>query len=81
MLITNKEAEAKLKFTLRALRINKNMTQTEIAKIVGVSKYIIGKWERGEAYPDAIQIKKLEKFFDVGFDEIIFLPRNDDISV
>ena len=61
-----------LKFTLRALRINKNMTQTQIAKIIGVSKYIIGKWERGEAYPDAIQIKRLEELFAVRFEDIIF---------
>ena len=59
--------------TLEAARVNVKMTQEEAGKAIGVSANVISNWERGRTYPDAMQIKKIEKY-GVGYNNIIFLP-------
>lgn len=48
------------------------MTQEEAGKAIGVSANVISNWERGRTYPDAMQIKKIEKVYGVGYNNIIF---------
>lgn len=38
---------------IHALRVNKGLSQTEFAKITGVSQSAISAWERGESTPHA----------------------------
>lgn len=40
-------------FDLRGQRISLNMTQGELAKVLGVSSTTLARWERGESSPDA----------------------------
>lgn len=63
-----------MKITLKAARINANLTQVESAKMLGVNKQTVSNWEKGNSFPDAVQIKKLEKLYKVSYDDIIFLP-------
>lgn len=62
----------KLTMTLRAARVNAKLTQKEAAKKVGVSPAAWSKWERGMTYPNALQIRKIEKILNIGFSDIIF---------
>lgn len=64
------------KFSLRALRINENMTQEESAKKLGVTARTISNWETGKSFPNAEQIKMIEKLYNINYDSIIFLPTN-----
>lgn len=41
-----------MRLTLKALRVNKNLTQEEAAKAIGVSKYTWANYEVGKTYPD-----------------------------
>ncbi|WP_288839279.1 helix-turn-helix transcriptional regulator [uncultured Megasphaera sp.] len=60
-------------FTLKALRANKNWSQKEAAKAVGVSLDTWSNWERGKSFPDVPKICKIEKVFNTRYNEIIFL--------
>ena len=62
-----------MKITLRAARVNKGLTQKEMAELVGVNNTTILKWEKGETYPDVINIRKIEEVLGVKYDNIIFL--------
>ena len=56
---------------LRELRIEKNISQIEIAKILNMSKMAISHWEKGNSEPSIDQLKVLARFFDVSIDYLI----------
>lgn len=62
--------------TLKAARTNKNLTQEEAGRDIGVSKYTIGNWEKGKSFPNANQIRRIEQVYDVSYDDIIFLQQH-----
>ncbi len=62
-----------MQITLRAARVNKGLTQKEMASLIGVNHTTILKWEKGETYPDVINIRKIEEVLGVKYDDIIFL--------
>ena len=62
--------------TLKALRVNKGLTQKQAADAIGVSLGTLGAWERGLSFPDAIKIAKIETIYDTTYADIIFLPDN-----
>lgn len=64
-----------MRVTLKALRANKGMTQEEAAKVIGVSRYTWQNYERGKTFPDVPTIKKIEKKFNVTYNDIIFLTK------
>lgn len=65
-----------MKLTLKALRVNKSLTQEEAAKAIGVSKYTWSNYEQGKTFPDVPTIETIEKVFDVTYSDIIFLPNS-----
>ena len=50
---------------IKALRKQKKITQEELAKIIGVTKLTILRWENGERVPKADKAKSLADFFGV----------------
>lgn len=64
-----------MRVTLKALRANKGMTQEEAAKAIGVSHYTWQNYERGKTFPDVPTIEKIEKKFNVTYNDIIFLTK------
>lgn len=69
------------KLTLKAARVNVNLTQEELAKQVGVSKDTVGKWERGLTFPNIQKIPLLEKVLNLKYENIIFLPNSNALRV
>lgn len=53
------------------LRIVNNMSVDELAKIVGVSRQSISKWENDESQPQIENIKALCEIFKISADELI----------
>lgn len=53
------------------LRKEKNMTQEELASILGVSKNAVSKWERGICLMDMSLLKPLSKTLDISINEIL----------
>ncbi|MDE6661671.1 MAG: helix-turn-helix domain-containing protein [Anaeroplasmataceae bacterium] len=56
---------------LTELRKEKDLSQTDLAEIIGVTFQAVSKWERGEAIPDISILEKLASFYSVSIDEII----------
>lgn len=63
-----------MSITLRAARVNKGLTQKEVAAMMQVTTDTIISWEKAETFPNVPQISKLEKIYDVTYAEINFLP-------
>lgn len=63
-----------VKMTLKAARTNVNMNQSEAGKAIRVSENVISNWERGISFPDALQLKRIEEVYGVGYDNLIFCP-------
>ena len=64
-----------MQITLKAARMNKQLTQRDAAARIGVTSDTIGNWERGKSFPDAMQIKRIEEVYKVRYDDLIFLPK------
>ena len=47
------------------------MTQTDIAKILNVSKMAISHWEKGHSEPSITQLKQMAKLFGVSIDYLV----------
>lgn len=56
---------------IRRLRIERGLTQEEIATHIGVSFQTISKWERGDGYPDIEMLPVLANYFSVSVDELL----------
>ncbi len=55
---------------IKALRLKKNMTQGQLASLVGVSYQAVSKWESGITLPDVTMIPRLAQIFMVTTDEL-----------
>lgn len=56
---------------IAGLRKKYNLSQTELAKRLGVTFQAISKWETGVAYPDIEHLPLLSKIFNVSVDYIL----------
>lgn len=61
-----------MQLTLKAARINKNLTQEEVAKKVGKSKNTIQNYENGKSIPNIETGKKLATLFGLTVDDLLF---------
>ncbi len=53
------------------LRRGRGMTQTELAKELGVTRQSVYKWERGIAYPEAMTLFAMKQFFGISVDALL----------
>ncbi len=65
-----------MQFTLKGLRNNKNETQEQTSKAIGVSIETWANYEKGITFPDVPTIKKIEGHFNISYDMIDFLCQN-----
>lgn len=63
--------EIKLKDTLRRLRKERNVTQETLANHLGISAQSVGKWERGEGFPDITMLPAVALYFGVTVDDLL----------
>lgn len=62
-----------VKISLAAARVNANMTQSDVAEKMHVSKQTIVNWEKGKIIPGTAQLSFLCKLYCFPVDNI-FLP-------
>lgn len=62
-----------MKRTLRTLRRDFELSQSQVAKLIGVSESTWFNWEQQKTFPNVIYIEKIQKVFGVTYDDIIFL--------
>ena len=63
--------------TIRAARVNKDLTQAEAAKLLGISADSLWNYENGRSFPDVRVVKKMEEVYGIPYDNLIFLPDNN----
>ena len=56
---------------LQSLRLQKGLTQEELAKALFVSRTAISKWESGRGYPSIDSLKEISKFFGITLDSLL----------
>ena len=56
---------------LKKYRIKKNLTQEELADLLGLTPQSISKWERAESYPDITLLPALANIFETSIDLLI----------
>ena len=56
---------------LKELRKSKNITQLDVATVIGVSPQVLSRYERGEREPDYKTLCKLADLFGVTVDELL----------
>lgn len=61
------------KISLHAARVNAELTQEDVAKLMQVSKQTIINWEKGRSIPKIPHIEMLSKIYGIPQD-YIFLP-------
>ncbi len=64
---------SKLQISLAAARVNAEMTQTEAAKAMSVSKNTLVNWEKGTSKPSITQAKELAAIYKIPLDNIFFV--------
>jgi len=62
---------ATFKDRLKELRMERNISQQDLGKIVNMSKMAISHWESGHSEPSIAQLIVLSNFFDVSVDYLI----------
>ena len=58
--------------TLKAARVNVDLTQADVAKKLDVSISTIKNWEKGKTFPKPPHIVKLCELYNVTYDNIFF---------
>ena len=67
---------------IRDLRKQKKMSQSELAKIIGVTQTTITAWETGKAEPASSAVANLADYFNVTTDYLLGRPdKKDDDNV
>ena len=56
---------------IKELRVEHNMTQSQLAKQLNISQDTVSLWERGKSQPDVENLKKLMKIFGVSADFLL----------
>ena len=67
---------AEIKDRLKCERIRKDLNQTELAKLLNVSKQTVSNWENGNRIPDTLTLSKLADFFNCSVDYILGRSEN-----
>ena len=71
---SRKEPEASMNIgeNIYKYRTANNMSQTDLANALEVSRQSVSKWENNSAVPDLERIIKMSKLFDVTLDELVY---------
>jgi len=57
--------------TLKLLRRRKGLTQEDLARLLGVSRITVARWETGQRFPTTEQLMRLSKVLGVSPEELL----------
>ncbi|MPS65245.1 MULTISPECIES: helix-turn-helix transcriptional regulator [Chryseobacterium] len=66
-----------MKNTIKIERAVKNITQEDLAKIIGVSRQTINAMEAGKYIPSTVLALKIARYFEKNVENIFLLEDND----
>lgn len=56
---------------LKELRLSKNLTQDQLAKLIYVSRSAVAKWEQNRGFPNIDALQRISKIFEVSIDDLL----------
>ncbi|MGI6701285.1 MAG: helix-turn-helix domain-containing protein [Christensenellales bacterium] len=56
---------------IKNLRIENNLTQEELARILDISRSTVSAWENNKTEADFSTLKKLKEYFGVTYEELL----------
>lgn len=65
-----------VKISLKAARVNANLSQKEAAQKLDISNKTLCSWENGGSFPPANKIPEICDLYGVPYDCLNFLPSN-----
>ena len=63
-----------MKFTLKMLRVSKNLKQTDVAIALNVNRKTVSAWEQGKSLPTVDKIDAICEFYGVSYNDIKWKP-------
>lgn len=66
---------------IKKLRISAGMTQTELARLMSVTRSSVNAWEMGISAPTAAKLVELSQLFHVSTDYLLGLKRQETIRL
>lgn len=64
--------------TIKAARVNKNLTQVQAAELLGISADSLWNYENGRSFPNIKIVQKMVELYGISYDNLIFLPSDND---
>lgn len=61
-----------MRYSLKAIRVNRSETQEQASKGIGISVETLANYEKGITYPDIPTLKRIEKYYEVNYNDIDF---------
>lgn len=68
-------------YIIKTLREQKGMTQSELAKMLGITRSSVNAWEMGISAPSTQYIVELASFFNVSTDYLLGVKTTATVSV
>ncbi len=66
---------------IKKLRMQSGMTQTELAKLMSVTRSSVNAWEMGISVPTAAKLVELSLFFHVSTDYLLGLEQQEAVQL
>lgn len=66
---------------IRSFRIERGMTQSDLAYLIGVTKNTISAYEIGTFLPCLVHIFDLIRLFDCSFEDLFYLAKQEEIQI
>lgn len=70
-----------VRFSLKTIREMRGYSQSEAAKLIGISTDTLSNYERGKSYPDIPVLRKIEEVYNINYNQLIFLPLDSGLTV
>ena len=70
-----------MRMTLRTARELAGLTQIKAAKNLGISVDTLSNYEQGKSYPNIPTLRKIEKLYNITYDQLIFLHLDYGLTV
>jgi transcriptional regulator with XRE-family HTH domain len=75
-------ANLKIGEKIRSKRRERDLTQEELANILGVTKAAVSKWENEESYPDITMLPQIAQLFHITMDELFnYAPNHKPLMI
>lgn len=69
-------SDSKMRISLKAARVNANLTQEEAAQALGISRDTLRSWEKDPSQVSAKYQARIEAVFGLPIDNIIFFEQS-----